>query len=81
MQAMGSLDKRMHMDPAQLRLFQRSVQSARQGLTRQKLDTATVPESLGQLIGWCVAQDFYAALRKHNDPNDDYCLPFFLHLS
>ena len=24
-----------------------------------------------------MAQDFYAVLRKHNDPNDDYCLPLF----
>ena len=67
----------MHMDPAQLCLIQRRVQSARQELTKQKLDTATVPESSGELIGWCAAQDFYAALRQHNDPNDDYCLPLF----
>ncbi len=32
---------------------------------------------MGEFIGWCEAQDFYAALRKHNDPNDDYCLPLF----
>ncbi len=83
MQAKGSPDKHMHMDPAQLRLIpgQRRAQSARQELTKQKLDTSTVPESLGELIGWCVAQDFYAALRKHNDPNDDYRLPLFPHLS
>ncbi len=77
MQAKGSLDKPIHMDPAQLRLIQRRVHSARQDLTKQKLDTSTVPESLGELIGWCAAQDFYATLRKHNDLNDDYCLPLF----
>jgi hypothetical protein len=68
MQAKGSPDKHMHMDPAQLRLIQRSVQSARQELTKQKLDTSIVLKSLGELIGWCAAQGFYAALRKHNDP-------------
>ncbi len=65
------------MNPAQLCLIQRRVQSARQELTKQKLDTSILQESLGELIGWCAAQDFYAALRKHNDPNDDYCLPLF----
>ncbi len=53
MQAKGSPDKHLHMDPAQLWLIQRRVQSARQELTKQKLDTATIPESLGKLIGWC----------------------------
>jgi hypothetical protein len=77
MQAKGSQHKHMHMDPVQLRLIQRRVQSARQELTKQKLDTSTVQESLGELIGWCAAQDFYAALGKHNVPNDDYCLPLF----
>ncbi len=76
-QAKGSPDKQMHMNPAQLRLIQRRVQSARMDLTKQKLDNSTVPESLGELIGWCAAQDFYAALGKHNDLNDDYCLPLF----
>ncbi len=58
------------MDPAQLRLVQRRVRSARQELTKQELDTATVPESLGELIGWFAEHDFHAALDKHNDPND-----------
>ena len=43
----------------------------------QKLAAAAVPESLGELIGWCETNDFYAALRKHNDPADEYCLPLF----
>ena len=76
-QAKGSLDKDMHMDPAQLRLIQRRVQTARQELTKQKLDTSTVPESLGELVGWCETQDFHATLCKHNDPADEYCLPLF----
>ena len=77
MQAKGSPDKHLHMDPAQLRLIQRRVRSVSQELTKQKLDTATIPESLGELIGWCAENDFHAALAKHNDPNDDYCLPLF----
>jgi hypothetical protein len=77
MQAKGSPNKHMNMDPAQVRLTQCRVQSASQELTKQKLDTATVPESLGELIRWCAAQNFYAALRQHNDQNDAYFLPLF----
>jgi hypothetical protein len=77
MQAKGSPEQHKRMDPAQLRLIQRRVQAARQKLTKQKLDTSTVPESLGEIIGWCATQDFHAALRKHNDPADEYCLPLF----
>ncbi len=62
MQAKGSLDKHLHMDPAQLRLIQRRVWNASQELTKQKLDTSTVPKSLGELIGWCAEHDFHAAL-------------------
>jgi hypothetical protein len=47
MQAKGSPEQHKHMDPAQLRLIQRRVQTAWLELTIQKLDTATVPESLG----------------------------------
>ncbi len=61
-QAKGSPDKHMHMDPAQLRLIPRRVRSARQELTKQTLDTATVPESLGELIGCCAEHDFHATL-------------------
>ncbi len=75
MQAKGSLEQHKHMDPAQLRLIQRRVQTALQGLTKQKLDTSTVPESLGELVGWCETQDFHATLRKHNDLADDYLPP------
>jgi len=73
----NSTDKHLHMDPAQLRLIQRRVRSARQELTKQKLDTSTVPESLGELTAWCAEHDFHAALAKHNDPSDDYVLPLF----
>ena len=27
--------------------------------------------------GWCEKSDFYVALRKHNDPDDEYCLPLY----
>ncbi len=67
MLAKGS--QHMHMDPAQLCLIQRRVQSAHLDLIKQKLDTSTVLESLSELIqvGWCAAQEFYAAFGKHND--------------
>ena len=65
------------MDPTQLRVIQRRVQIARQELVRHKLAVASVPESFGELIGCCEAQDFYVALNKHNDPDDEYCMPLF----
>ena len=65
------------MDPSQLRVIQRRVQTARQQLTKQKIAGKTVPESLCKLIGWCESQDFYAALRKHNGPADENYLPLF----
>ena len=65
------------MDPSQLRVIQRRVHTARQQMTKQKLAAATVPESLGDIVRWCEKADFDAALRKHNDPADDYCLPLF----
>ncbi len=34
-------------------------------------------ESLDELIGWCAKHDFYAALARHEDPDDSYCLPLF----
>ena len=77
MQAQGSPEQYKHIDPTQLRCNQRCVRTARQQLTMQKLAASTVPESLGELIGWCVTNEFYAALRKHNDPADEYCLPLF----
>ena len=77
MQAQGSPEQYKHIDPTQLRCIQRCVRTARQNLTMQKLAASTVPESLGELIGWCETQDIYAALRKHNDPADEYCLPLF----
>ena len=77
MQAQGSPEQHKHIDPSQLRCVQRCVRTALQNLTMQKLAAAAVPESLGELIGWCEKQDLYAALRKHNDPADEYCLPLF----
>ena len=77
MHAKGSPDKHKHIHPSQLRCIQRRVQSSRKILTQQKLASATVPESLGELVQWCEKQDFYAAVRKHNDPHDEYCLPLF----
>jgi hypothetical protein len=64
MQAKGSPEQHKRMDPAQLRLIQRRVQAVRQTLTKQKLDTLTVPESLGEITGWCATQDFHAVLRN-----------------
>ena len=69
-------EQHKHMDPSQQHLIQQRVQSARLGLTKQKLDGA-IPETLGELIAWCKTQDFYSALRKHNDPDDAYCLQLF----
>ena len=43
----------------------------------QKLAAASVSESLGEIVGWCKKVIFYAALRKHNDPADENCLPLF----
>ena len=28
-------------------------------------------------VQWNEKQDFYAAVRKHNDPDDEYCLPIY----
>ena len=47
MQAKGSPEQHKHMDPSQLRIIQRRVQTAQQELTKQKLAATTVPESLG----------------------------------
>ena len=65
------------MDPTQLRVIQRRVQIALQEVIKQKLAVASVPESFGELIGWCETQEFYVALNKHNDPADEYCMPLF----
>jgi hypothetical protein len=75
MHVKGSPEQHKKMDPTKLRCIQRHVQTARKNLTMQKLATATVPESIGDLAGWCEQQDFWAALRKHNDPADKYFLP------
>ena len=71
MHIQGSPEQHKNIDPAKLRCVQRCVHTARHNLTMQKLAAAAVPESLGELIGWCEKkQDFYAAVRKHNDPAD-----------
>ena len=80
MHAKGSPDQHKRIPPSQLRCIQRRVQTSRKILTQQKLAAATVPESLGELVQWCEKQDFYAAVRKHNDPHDKYCLPLLLRL-
>ena len=77
MQAQGSPEQHKHMDPSQLRVIQRRVCSARQELVKQKLAAASVPETYGELVGWCEKQDFHAALKRHNDPDDEYCMPLF----
>ena len=41
------------MDPTQLHVVQRRVQIARQELIKQKLAIASVPESFGELFGFC----------------------------
>ena len=56
--AQGSPEQHKHMPPSQLRCIQRRVQISRKILTQQKLAAATVPESLGALIGWCDTKDF-----------------------
>ena len=57
MQAKGSPEQHKHMDPSQLRVIQRRVQIAialqDSELIKQKLAAASVPESLGKIIGWC----------------------------
>ena len=58
-----------------LRSIRRRVQTARDQLTIQQLDTTIVPESLGDLIDWCKKHDFYNALQHHNDSEDSYCIP------
>jgi hypothetical protein len=65
------------MDSAQLRLIQRRVHIAQLDLTKQKFDTSSIPECLGELVGLCATEDFFASLRKHNDLDDDHCLPLF----
>ena len=77
MHAKGSPEQHKHMHPSQLRCIQRRVQTSRKNLTQQNLAAASVPESIGELIGWCETKDFYAALRKHTDPAYEYCLPLF----
>ena len=65
------------MPPSMLRCIQRRVKSARDQLTEQQLDTSTIPESLGDLIEWCKDNDFFVALKRHDDPNDPYCIPLY----
>ncbi len=57
MQANGSPEQQKHVDPPQLRLIQRHVQSVWQELTKRNLDVETVPETLGELAACCTTQD------------------------
>ena len=57
--------------------IRRRVKTARDQLTMQQLDTTDVPESLSDLIEWCKKHDFNDALRRHNDPEDSYCIPLY----
>ena len=43
----------------------------------QRLDTLVITESLGELIKWCKEHEFYAALQRHKDLDDPYCMPLF----
>jgi hypothetical protein len=46
-------------------------------LTKQVLEVEKVPESMGEPTEWCDKNDFYAALARHNDPTDSFCMPLF----
>ena len=43
----------------------------------QQLDATAVPESLGELIEWCKANDIYKALHRHNDLHSKHCIPLY----
>jgi hypothetical protein len=76
-QSKSSPDKYKHMPPSILRCIKGRVKSARDQLTEQQLDTSSIPESLGDIIEWCKEHEFYAALKRHDDPNDPYCMPLY----
>jgi hypothetical protein len=65
------------MAPSLIRHIQRRVRTARDQLTKQVLDVEKVPESMGELTEWCDKNDFYAALARHNEPTDSFCMPLF----
>ncbi len=64
------------MPPSLVYSIQRRVRTARDQLTKQVLEVEKIPESLGELIGWCEKNDYYA-LALHNDPTDSFCMPLF----
>ncbi len=72
-QATGSPESHTHMQPFLISSIQRGVRTARDQLTQQVLQV----KKLQLLIRWCEKHDFYAALERHNDPDDSYCLPLF----
>jgi len=76
-QATGSPESHKHMAPSLIRHIQRRVRTARDQLTKQVLDVEKVPESMGELTDWCDKNDFYAALARHNNPTDSFCMPLF----
>ena len=43
----------------------------------QQLDTTGVPESLGDLKVWFKKHDMNDAVRRHNNPEDSYCIPLY----
>ena len=67
----GSPEQDKHISPSKLRCVQRCVWSARKNLLQQKLAADSVPKTIGELIAWCETNDFFAAVRKHNDPADE----------
>ena len=58
-QTQGSPESYKHIAPSMIRSIRRRVKTARDQLTMQQLDTTAVPESLGELIEWCKANDIY----------------------
>jgi hypothetical protein len=49
----------------------------RNEVTKQVLEVEKVLESMSELTEWCDKNDFYAALARHNDPTNSFCMPFF----
>ena len=65
-----------HIDPELLRNMQRRVRKARTELTLRELSVSgKVPESLGELTEWCESMSLELHLQRHNNPEDEYCLP------
>ena len=76
-QAKDSPESYKHMPPSMIRSIRRRVKTTRDQLTMQQLDSTAVPESLGDLIEWCTANDILHARERHNDPHASYCIPLY----